>query len=47
VKKKGEKRGKKEKAIEIASNLLGISALDVKSIADMTGLTAEEIEALR
>jgi len=44
---KGEKRGKKEKAIEIASNLLGISALDVKSIADMTGLTAEEIEALR
>jgi len=45
--KKGEQRGRKEKAIEIAGNLLGTGALDAKSIADMTGLTAEEIEALR
>ncbi len=45
--KKGAKRGRKEKAIEIAHNLLRTGALDVKSIADMTGLTAEEIEALR
>ena len=47
IEKKGKKRGRKEKAIEIASNLLGTGALDAKSIADMTGLTAEEIEVLK
>ena len=45
--KRGEKRGRKEKAKEIASDLLETGALDVKSIVDMTGVTAEEIEALR
>jgi len=45
--KRGRKRGRKEKAIEIAGNLLGTGALDAKSIADMTGLIAEEIEVLK
>ena len=45
--KKGEKKGEKEKALEIATNLLGAGFFDTKTIIDMTGLTAEEVDILR
>ena len=41
----GEERGKKRKAIEIANNLLDI--LDDETIALKTGLSIEEVKALR
>jgi hypothetical protein len=41
----GEARGEKQKAIEIALNLLDV--LDVETIALKTGLSIEEIEELR
>ena len=41
----GEERGKKRKAIEIANNLLDI--LDDETIALITGLSIEEVKALR
>jgi hypothetical protein len=41
----GEARGEKQKAIEIALNLLDV--LDVETIALKTGLNIEEIEELR
>ncbi|MBN1037080.1 hypothetical protein DWC20_16215 [Clostridium botulinum] len=42
---KGKEEGEKIKALEIAKNLLDI--LDNKTIAIKTGLTEEEIDALR
>jgi len=43
--KKGKIEGEKEKAIEIAKNLLDV--LDVKTISQKTGLSAGEIEGLK
>ena len=42
---RGEERGEKRKAIEIANNLLDI--LDDETIALKTGLSIEEVKALR
>ena len=42
---RGEERGEKRKAIEIANNLLDI--LDDETIALKTGLSVEEVKALR
>ena len=41
----GRREGIRQKAEEIASNLLGV--LDDQAIADMTGLTLEELQSLR
>ncbi|MBF0376363.1 MAG: Rpn family recombination-promoting nuclease/putative transposase [Desulfamplus sp.] len=43
--KKGIEQGEKQKAIEIAKNLINV--LDVKTISEKTGLTEEEIVKLR
>ena len=45
--KKGEKKGRKDRDIEIAKKLLMAGVLDIKNIADMTDVTVEEIEVLR
>ena len=42
----GEKRGEKAKALEIAKNALQIS-MPINDIAKLTGLTNDEVEALR
>lgn len=41
----GEAKGEKNKSIEIAKNLL-TKQMDIKDIADVTGLSIEEIEKL-
>ena len=43
--KQGMIKGEKQKAIEIAINLLKAGALDIKTIADMTGLTEKKIKS--
>ena len=43
---KGRKEGKKEGIIEIALNCLNAGLLDRETIAQMTGLTVQELEAL-
>lgn len=45
VEKKGIEQGKKEKAVEIAKNLLDL--LSVSVIAHKIGLTIEEVEKLK
>jgi len=44
--KKGETKGKREKAIEIATKMLG-AGIDIATIAQTTGLTIEEIKKLK
>ncbi|MDM8516664.1 Rpn family recombination-promoting nuclease/putative transposase [Desulfobacterales bacterium HSG16] len=44
---KGRKEGKKEKAVEIAISLISKNGMGPKMIADITGLTEEEIKALK
>jgi hypothetical protein len=44
--REGEQRGRKERDIEIAREMLR-KGMDVKTIADCTGLSVEEVEALR
>ncbi|MCI5164365.1 MAG: hypothetical protein D3917_20620, partial [Candidatus Electrothrix sp. AX5] len=41
--KEGEKRGEKKKAVQIARKLLQTGTLDIKTIAEMTELTEEEV----
>jgi hypothetical protein len=41
------KNGKIEGKREISINLLKAGVLDIQTIADMTGLTLEEVDALR
>jgi predicted transposase/invertase (TIGR01784 family) len=43
----GIKKGRKQRDIEIARELLSVGQLDVQTIAQVTGLTTEEIETLR
>ncbi|XOF32291.1 MAG: Rpn family recombination-promoting nuclease/putative transposase [Candidatus Electrothrix sp. YB6] len=43
----GEQRGEKKKAVQIAQKLLRIGTLDIRTVADMTDLTEEEIRALQ
>ncbi|MCI5141169.1 MAG: hypothetical protein D3909_05465, partial [Candidatus Electrothrix sp. ATG1] len=45
--KEGEQRGEKKKAVQIARKLLQAGTLDIKTIADMTELTEEEVRALQ
>ncbi len=45
--KNGKIEGKKEQAVEISINLLKAGVLDIQTIAEMTGLTIKEIEAVR
>ncbi len=45
--KKGEKKGRKERDVEIALNLITAGLLDIQTIAKITGLTPEEVEALK
>ena len=45
--KEGEKRGEKKKAVQIARKLLKAGALDIRTIADMTELTEEEVRVLQ
>ncbi len=44
--KKGEKKGRKEEKNEIAINLKNANILEIHTIAQMTGLTLKEVEAL-
>jgi hypothetical protein len=43
----GRIEGKKEQAVAISINLLKAGVLDIQTIAEMTGLTIEETEAVR
>ncbi|WPD20989.1 MAG: Rpn family recombination-promoting nuclease/putative transposase [Candidatus Electrothrix scaldis] len=45
--KEGEQRGEKKKAVQVARKLLQAGTLDIKTIADMTELTEEEVRALQ
>ncbi|MCI5211167.1 MAG: hypothetical protein D3910_20825 [Candidatus Electrothrix sp. ATG2] len=45
--KEGEQRGEKKKALQIARKLLQTGTLDIKTIADMTEMTEEEVRALQ
>ncbi|WP_339138333.1 MAG: Rpn family recombination-promoting nuclease/putative transposase [Candidatus Electrothrix sp. GW3-4] len=45
--KEGEQRGEKKKALQVARKLLQAGTLDIKTIADMTELTEEEVRALQ
>ncbi|MCI5208619.1 MAG: hypothetical protein D3910_07460, partial [Candidatus Electrothrix sp. ATG2] len=45
--KEGEQRGEKKKAVQVARKLLKSGTLDIKTIADMTELTEEEVRALQ
>ncbi|MEM6405571.1 MAG: hypothetical protein AAF669_03100, partial [Pseudomonadota bacterium] len=42
----GEKRGGQRRSIEIARNLIDAGMLDIPVIAEMTGLTVEEVTRL-
>ncbi|MEL6721867.1 MAG: Rpn family recombination-promoting nuclease/putative transposase [Pseudomonadota bacterium] len=44
--KKGEIKGEKRRSIEIARNLIDAGVLDIPVIAEMTGLTVEEVTQL-
>ncbi|WPD24867.1 MAG: Rpn family recombination-promoting nuclease/putative transposase [Candidatus Electrothrix scaldis] len=43
----GVNKGRKQRDIEIACELLAVGQLDVQTIAQVTGLTMEEVEILR
>ncbi len=43
----GEKRGGKKKAVQIARKLLQTGTLDIKTIAEMTELTEEEVRGVQ
>ena len=45
--KRGEKKGEKRRSIEIAKKLVVAGMLDIRTIAEMTGLTIEEIRQYR
>lgn len=45
--KKGVEQGKKQQALQIAMNLVKKGVLDVQEIAELTGLSVEEIQKLR
>ncbi|XCN72534.1 MAG: Rpn family recombination-promoting nuclease/putative transposase [Candidatus Electrothrix aestuarii] len=45
--KEGEQRGEKKKAVQVARKLLQAGTLDIKTIADMTELTEEEVRVLQ
>ena len=45
VQKKGYEKGKEEKSLEIAKKMKD-NGMDVDAIAEITGLTKEQIEAL-
>lgn len=44
---RGEARGEQKKALEIAQHLLLLNMLDVKAIAQATGLTVNQVEQLK
>ena len=43
----GMKKGRKERDIEIASNLISVGILDLENISKVTGLSLDEIKALK
>ncbi len=46
-KEEGREEGSKNKAVEIAINLISASDMDKKTIAGITGLTEDEIKTLK
>jgi predicted transposase/invertase (TIGR01784 family) len=45
--RKGRKKGKEEGKREIAVNLLASGSLDIGAIAEITGLSVEELQGLK